>query len=38
MKNNIEEIILATDLTMEGEITAMYITKLLSKYENLVVN
>ena len=36
-KNNIEEIILATDLTMEGEITAMYITKLLSKYENLVV-
>ena len=34
---NIEEIILATDLTMEGEITAMYITKLLAKYENLVV-
>lgn len=26
---NIEEIILATDLTMEGEITAMYISKLL---------
>ena len=23
---------------MEGEITAMYITKLLSKYENLVVS
>lgn len=33
----IEEIILATDLTMEGEITAMYISKLLSKYENLTV-
>ena len=33
----IEEVILATDLTMEGEITAMYISKLLSKYENLVV-
>ena len=28
---NIEEIILATDLTMEGEITAMYISKLLEK-------
>ena len=27
----IEEIILATDLTMEGEITAMYISKLLEK-------
>lgn len=35
---NIEEIILATDLTMEGEITAMYITKLLSKYENLTIS
>ena len=35
--NNIVEIILATDLTMEGEITAMYIIKLLAKYENLVV-
>lgn len=33
----IEEVILATDLTMEGEITAMYISKLLSKYENLTV-
>lgn len=33
----IEEVILATDLTMEGEITAMYISKLLSKYENLIV-
>lgn len=34
---NIEEIILATDLTMEGEITAMYISKLLEKYENVIV-
>lgn len=33
----IEEVILATDLTMEGEITAMYISKLLSKYDNLTV-
>ena len=29
--NDIEEVILATDLTMDGEITAMYITKLLNK-------
>lgn len=36
-KNNIEEIILATDLTMEGEITAMYISKLLSKYNNIKI-
>ena len=35
--NQIDEIILATDLTMEGEITAMYISKLLSKYENLKI-
>ena len=34
----IEEVILATDLTMEGEITALYISKLLSKYENLTVS
>lgn len=34
---DVKEVILATDLTMEGEITAMYITKLLSKYQNLVV-
>lgn len=33
----IEEIILATDLTMEGEITAMYISKLLAKYKDLKV-
>lgn len=37
-QDNVNEIILATDLTMEGEITAMYITKLLSKYENLIVS
>ena len=36
-ENNIEEVILATDLTMEGEITAMYISKLLEKYENIKV-
>ena len=35
--NQINEIILATDLTMEGEITAMYISKLLSKFENLKI-
>ena len=34
-KEEINEVILATDLTMEGEITAMYISKLLEKYENL---
>lgn len=31
----IQEIILATDLTMEGEITAMYISKLLEKKQNI---
>ena len=36
-KGNVKEVILATDLTMEGEITAMYIAKLISKYENVVV-
>lgn len=34
----IDEVILATDLTMEGEITAMYITKLLSKYPSLIIS
>lgn len=36
-QGNINEVILATDLTMEGEITAMYITKLLEKFESLTV-
>ena len=36
-QGNINEVILATDLTMEGEITAMYISKLLEKYENVKV-
>lgn len=36
-ENKIEEIILATDLTMEGEITAMYISKLLSKFKDLKI-
>lgn len=36
-KDDIKEIILATDLTMEGELTAMYISKLLSKFSNLKV-
>lgn len=36
-EGNIEEVILATDLTMEGEITSMYISKLLSKYEKLKI-
>lgn len=35
--NKIEEVILATDLTMEGEITSMYISKLLSKYQGLKI-
>jgi len=34
---NVIEVILATDLTMEGEITAMYISKLLSKYDGLKI-
>lgn len=34
-QEEIIEVILATDLTMEGEITAMYISKLLEKYPNL---
>ncbi len=34
----IDEVILATDLTMEGEITAMYITKLLEKFPSLVIS
>ena len=34
----IDEVILATDLTMEGEITAMYITKLLNKFPSLSVS
>ena len=33
----IEEVILATDLTMEGEITSMYIGKLLSKHQGLKI-
>lgn len=38
IKNDeLNEVILATDLTMEGEITAMYITKLLEKYEGLTI-
>ena len=36
-KENVNEVILATDLTMEGEITSMYISKLLSKYESLTI-
>ena len=36
-QGNINEVILATDLTMEGEITAMYITKLLEKFDTLTV-
>lgn len=34
---NVIEVILATDLTMEGEITSMYISKLLSKYDDLKI-
>ena len=38
IKNDkINEVILATDLTMEGEITAMYIAKLLEKYKDVNV-
>ena len=36
-KQPVKEIILATDLTVEGEITAMYISKLLEKYEQVKV-
>lgn len=36
-KENVTEVVLATDLTMEGEITSMYISKLLSKYDSLKV-
>ena len=36
-KGDIKEVILATDLTMEGEITAMYISKLLEKFDNLKI-
>ena len=37
-QGNIKEVILATDLTMEGEITSMYIAKLLAKYKDLKVS
>ena len=36
-EGNVTEVVLATDLTMEGEITSMYICKLLSKYEGLTI-
>lgn len=36
-QEKINEVILATDLTMEGELTAMYISKLLSKFNNLKI-
>ena len=36
-QEQINEVILATDLTMEGELTAMYISKLLSKFNNLKI-
>lgn len=36
-EKEIKEVILATDLTMEGEITAMYITKLLNAKGDLEV-
>lgn len=36
-KQPIKEIILATDLTVEGEITAMYISKLLEEYNTIKV-
>ena len=34
--SDVEEVILATDLTMDGEITAMYVTKLLKKENDLL--
>ena len=34
---NVIEVILATDLTMEGDITSMYSSKLLSKYDGLKI-
>lgn len=35
---NTKEIIIATNSTVDGETTALYITKLLSSYENLTVS
>ena len=36
-KNNIEEVIIATNPTVDGETTALYLAKLLEKFENLKV-
>ena len=35
--SNIQEVILATNPTIDGETTALYISKLLEKFENLKV-
>ena len=35
---NTKEIIIATNSTVDGETTALYITKLLSGYENITVS
>lgn len=37
-KENIKEIIIATNPTMEGETTALYLLKLLEKYKDLKVS
>ena len=36
-KNHIEEVIIATNPTVDGETTALYLAKLLDKFENLKV-
>lgn len=36
-EDNIKEVILATDPTIDGETTALYITKLLEKNENIKI-
>ena len=38
INENTKEIIIATNSTVDGETTALYITKLLSSYENLTVS
>lgn len=35
---SLNEIIIATSFTLEGETTALYLTKLLSKYPNLTIS
>ena len=36
-ENNVQEVILATNPTIEGETTALYIARKLQEFENLTV-